>query len=61
MTYYRLKLGVTCHLQVIGNGSIAQSQLTNGEKGDYFTINWGWALGCSLGILISANISGKNK
>ncbi|XP_046446413.1 aquaporin-10-like [Daphnia pulex] len=45
-------------LVVIGNGSIAQSQLTNGEKGDYFTINWGWALGCSLGILISSNISG---
>jgi glycerol uptake facilitator-like aquaporin len=48
------------HYQVIGNGSIAQSQLTNGEKGDYFTINWGWALGCSLGILISAKISGKD-
>ncbi|KAI9565618.1 hypothetical protein GHT06_009410 [Daphnia sinensis] len=45
-------------LVVIGNGSIAQSQLTNGEKGDYFTINWGWALGCSLGMLVSANVSG---
>ncbi|XP_057373613.1 aquaporin-9-like [Daphnia carinata] len=45
-------------LVVIGNGSIAQSQLTNGEKGDYFTINWGWALGCSLGMIVSANISG---
>ncbi len=45
--------------QVIGNGSIAQSHLSKGEKGDYFTINWGWALGCSLGILISANASGK--
>ena len=44
---------------MIGNGSIAQSHLTNGKKGDYFTINWGWALGCSLGILVSANISGN--
>ncbi|KAK4018894.1 hypothetical protein OUZ56_000933 [Daphnia magna] len=45
-------------LVAIGNGSVAQSQLTNGEKGNYFTINWGWALGCSLGILISAKTSG---
>ncbi|KAI9557849.1 hypothetical protein GHT06_014599 [Daphnia sinensis] len=45
-------------LVVIGNGSVAQSQLTNGKQGDYFTINWGWALGCSLGILISAEASG---
>ncbi|XP_057373219.1 aquaporin-3-like [Daphnia carinata] len=45
-------------LVTIGSGSVAQSQLTNGKKGDYFTINWGWALGCSLGILVSAKASG---
>ncbi|EFX88619.1 hypothetical protein DAPPUDRAFT_304698 [Daphnia pulex] len=45
-------------LVVIGNGSVAQAQLTHGQKGDYFAINWGWALGCVLGILISANVSG---
>ena len=46
-------------LQVIGNGSIAQSHLNNkGRKLDYFTINWGWALGCCLGTLISVKVSG---
>ncbi|XP_045028788.1 aquaporin-9 isoform X2 [Daphnia magna] len=45
-------------LVAIGSGSVAQSQLTNGKKGDYFTINWGWALGCSLGILVSGKASG---
>ncbi|XP_057370632.1 aquaporin-3-like [Daphnia carinata] len=45
-------------LVTIGSGSVAQSQLTDGEKGDYFTINWGWAIGCSLGILVSAKASG---
>ena len=46
-------------LQVIGNGSIAQSHLNNkGRKLDYFTINWGWAFGCCLGTLISVKVSG---
>lgn len=45
-------------LVAIGNGSVAQSQLTQGEKGNYFTINWGWCLGCCLGILVSAKASG---
>jgi glycerol uptake facilitator-like aquaporin len=45
--------------QAIGNGSVAQSQLTQGEKGNYFTINWGWCIGCCLGILVSAKASGK--
>ncbi|XP_057370999.1 aquaporin-9-like isoform X2 [Daphnia carinata] len=45
-------------LVVIGNGSVAQAQLTHGQKGDYFAVNWGWALGCMLGILVSANVSG---
>lgn len=46
-------------MKVVGNGSIAQAQLSHGEKGDYFAINWGWALGLILGLLISANISGN--
>lgn len=46
-------------MKVIGNGSVAQAQLTHGQKGDYFAINWGWALGCMLGILVSANVSGN--
>ncbi|XP_057370629.1 aquaporin-9-like [Daphnia carinata] len=45
-------------LVAIGNGSVAQSLLTNGEKGNYFTLNWGWGIGCFLGILISAKTSG---
>jgi len=45
-------------LIVIGNGSIAQSHLSNGDKGNFFSINWGWALGLTLGVLASANISG---
>lgn len=45
-------------LIVIGNGSIAQSHLSNGDKGNFFSINWGWALGLTLGVLVSGNISG---
>jgi glycerol uptake facilitator-like aquaporin len=45
--------------QLIGNGSIAQSILSHKEKGDFFSINWGWAMGVTFGLLISANISGN--
>nr|AXE28378.1 aquaporin [Daphnia tibetana] len=45
-------------LVAVGSGSVAQSQSTNGQKGDYFTINWGWFLGCTMGILVSAKASG---
>lgn len=45
---------------MIGNGSIAQSKLSHGEKGDFFSINWGWALGVTLGILASGTVSGKD-
>ena len=53
-------LNVLFLLQAIGNGSIAQARLTNGEKGNFFSINWGWALGVMLGILASGSISGIN-
>lgn len=59
------KIGCFSHLfsishitQLLGNGSIAQSYLGHGEKGDFFSINWGWAIGITLGILVSGAISG---
>lgn len=32
--------------------------MSSGSKVDYLTINWGWALGCALGIVISSDASG---
>lgn len=45
-------------LVVFGCGSIAQSVLSLGTKGDFFSINWGWCLGVTLGILVSGGVSG---
>jgi len=45
-------------LVVFGAGSVAQSVLSLGQKGDFFAINWGWAIGVILGILVSGGVSG---
>lgn len=48
----------TLVLIVFGCGSIAQSVLSLGLKGDFFSINWGWCVGAVLGLLLSTEVSG---
>jgi len=48
----------TLVLVVFGCGSIAQSVLSLGLKGDFFSINWGWCIGAVLGLLLSSEVSG---
>merc|ERR1712110_1204559 len=50
--------GGTFLLVVFGCGSIAQSVLSLGLKGDFFSINWGWCIGAILGLLLSSEVSG---
>lgn len=45
-------------LIVFGCGSVAQSVLSLGLKGDFFSINWGWCIGAVLGLLLSSEVSG---
>lgn len=37
-------------LIMFGDGVVAQVVLSNGEKGDYQSISWGWGLGVMLGV-----------
>ena len=38
-----------CTVEVLlGCGSIAQSVLSLGHKGDFFSINWGWGVSADL-------------
>ena len=32
--------------------------MSDGAKGDFFTINWGWGVSVTLAVLISGGISG---
>jgi len=45
-------------LVVFGAGSVAQAVLSLGQKGNFFSINWGWGLGVMLGMLVSGGVSG---
>ena len=38
-------------LIMFGDGVVAQVVLSNGEKGDYQSITWGWGLGVMLGVV----------
>ncbi|KAI6804312.1 aquaporin [Hortaea werneckii] len=46
-------------LVMFGDGVVAQVVLSNGEKGDYQSIAWGWGLGVMLGVYVSG-ISGAH-
>lgn len=46
-------------LLLFGDGVVAQVVLSNGEKGDYQSISWGWGLGVMLGVYASG-ISGAH-
>jgi len=45
-------------LITFGNASVAQSVLSLQNKGDFFSINWGWGLAVLLGVLVSGGVSG---
>ncbi|KAE8148071.1 putative aquaglyceroporin [Aspergillus avenaceus] len=49
----------TMILVLFGDGVIAQVVLSNGEKGSYVSIAWGWGLGVMLGVYVSG-ISGSH-
>ncbi|GJE99849.1 aquaporin [Phanerochaete sordida] len=45
--------GVDCQVVLSGNPAVASS-----PKGDYLSINFGWAVGTALGVWVSSGISG---
>lgn len=47
-------------LMVFGQGSVAQSVLSNQAHGNYFTVNWGYGLGVMLGAYIAGGVSGAH-
>ncbi|XP_065566968.1 aquaporin-7-like isoform X2 [Artemia franciscana] len=47
-------------LVAFGDACVAQSVLSKGEKGDFFSINWGWGLGGMLAVLICGGVSGAH-
>ncbi|KAK8202196.1 glycerol channel [Zalaria obscura] len=46
-------------LIMFGDGVVAQVVLSNGTKGDYQSISWGWGIGVMLGVY-SSGISGAH-
>ncbi|KAH8597372.1 aquaglyceroporin like protein [Bisporella sp. PMI_857] len=44
---------------LFGDGVVAQVVLSNGEKGDYQSISWGWGIGVMLGVYASG-VSGAH-
>ncbi|KAK3071607.1 glycerol channel [Teratosphaeriaceae sp. CCFEE 6253] len=56
----RVLVGIgTFILIMFGDGVVAQVVLSNGEKGDYQSISWGWGIGVMLGVYASG-ISGAH-
>jgi len=45
-------------LCVFGNGAVAQSVLSNSANGGFISINWSFAVGLSMAIFVSGNVSG---
>ncbi|XP_063599911.1 aquaporin-3-like isoform X4 [Penaeus indicus] len=45
-------------LVIFGDGSVAQKVLTNNANGDFFSVNWGWGVAVTLGVLVSGGVSG---
>jgi len=48
----------TMVLILFGDGVVAQVVLSEGEKGNYQSISWGWGLGVMLGFLVSKKSGG---
>jgi len=45
-------------LMAFGDGSVAQSVLSNGSKGDFFSINWGYGIAVMMGVYATFGVSG---
>ena len=45
-------------MQAFANGSAAQAVLSRGSYGDYFSVNWGFAVAVMMGVYVSAGVSG---
>lgn len=45
-------------LLTFGDGSVAQSVLSNGSKGDFFSINWGYGIAVMMGVYATLGVSG---
>lgn len=45
-------------LMVFGDASVAQSVLSKGASGDFFSINWGFGIAVMLGIFVSGGVTG---
>lgn len=43
---------------MFGIGSVASAVLGGGTVGKYLSINFGWGIGCALGVYWSAGVSG---
>ena len=44
-------------LLMFGDGVVAQVVLSNGTKGSYQSISWGWGLGVMLGVYVAGCVS----
>ncbi|XP_077867103.1 aquaporin-9-like [Saccoglossus kowalevskii] len=47
-------------LITFGDGSVAQSVLSRGEKGEYLSINWGWGIAVVMGVHFASGVSGAH-
>ncbi|XP_069971062.1 aquaporin-3 isoform X4 [Penaeus vannamei] len=45
-------------LVIFGDASVAQKVLTKDANGDFFSVNWGWGVAVTLGVLVSGGVSG---
>lgn len=46
-------------LQLFGCGAVAQVTTTQDKKGQYLSINLGFALGATFGVFVSRGVSGR--
>jgi hypothetical protein len=53
--------GFCLYFQLLGNGSVAQVVLSGGKNGDFFTINFAYALAVAFGVMLAGGVSGKKK
>ena len=43
---------------MFGNGSVAQSVLSNGASGETISINFAYGVGVTMAVLVAGNVSG---
>lgn len=47
------------YLQLFGCGAVAQVTTSEDKKGQFLSINLGFALGVTFGVFVSRGVSGK--